>query len=538
MALDCCWFNPDRKLKECPNIKEGEEELYSSPRKRLVEKCIECHCFLDDLQSFEKDNPLYLPFSILREEYLEQKGYLQSIAGFLSSKSHEIKFLHELSIVLQTSIDMDEVLSVAMTAITSGKGFGMNRAFLLMVDREHKYLKGYMGIGPKNYEEAWHIWDEVEKSDFSLLALAEHFRNRDIVKEKEKFRDILDQLTVSCNDKDHIFNRALQQKTPILVKNAFDNSEVNPELARILGVESFLIMPLISRNRRIGILLVDNFVTNRQITPRDMQSIEIFAFPVAFAIERASLYEKLQEEVDKQTTANLKLQKQQELIVKMEKMAVIGHVMASIAHSIRNPLTAIGGYARALLKKPDNINSKTEYLEYIVNEAKQLEKVLEEVLSYSDSLYPVMDWWDINHLVKSACNEKELPLEGKKIKCLLNLEQDIPLAFIDYKQIVFCLKMIIDYIVTSQPLLDTILVNTGHGEDHVFISMAAEGIPISNDLLTALTTPFATIEDMRFSASLPLCKIILEKQRCSFSISELPEGGNMYCIKLPRRKEE
>ena len=62
-------------------------------------------------------------------------------------------------------------------------------------------------------------------------------------------------------------------------------------------------MPLISRKRRIGMIIADNCITHRTITEEDMHSLETFVFPVAFAIERASLYDKLQVELSRVTEA-------------------------------------------------------------------------------------------------------------------------------------------------------------------------------------------------------------------------------------------
>jgi len=538
MEFECCWFNPDRNPLECQNIVEGEEYLYSSPRKRLVEKCLDCPAFQRDLARIPEENPLRYIISILREEYREQRGHLSSISAFLTSKSREIKFLHELSQVLQTSMELDEVLSVAMTAITSGKGFGMNRAFLLMVDRERKFLRGYIGVGPRNYEEAWQIWDEVDRSNFSLAELSRQFYKTKISTERAKFADILEQLATARDDGNHIFNRALNERRPILVDNAFDNPDVDPRLAAILGVSHFLIMPLISRNRSIGVLLTDNFVSNKPITPRDMQTLQTFAFPVAFAIERASLYEKLQEEVEKQTLANRKLQEQQELIVRMEKMAVVGRITASIAHSIRNPLAAIGGFARALLKNSTNLEQKRGYLESIAAEAKNLENVLDEVLNYSDSLHPVMDYWDLNQLVVSVTSELRQSLAGTNIAIVIDLDVDLPAAWLDYKQISYCLKTVINHVANSQPDIDSVKVETSREGELLMVCVTDNGPSLSDELKEALTTPFTAIEHLGLGIGLPLCKVILERHGSSFVIENRPEGGNRYCIILQQHKGE
>jgi len=533
MEFESCWFNQTNP-HECPYLSEGDEYLYSSPRKRLVEKCLDCPAFQRDLTSLPDDSPFRSIITILREEYREQRGHLTSISSFLSSKSREIKFLHELSQVLQTSMELDEVLSVAMTAITSGKGFGMNRAFLLMTDRERKILHGYIGVGPRNYEEAWRIWDEVDRSNFSLAELSRQFYKSKILSERAKFQDILEQLTVSRDDKNHIFNRALNDRRAILVEDAFNDPDVDPRLSAVLGVNHFLVMPLISRNRSIGVLLTDNFVTNKPITPRDVQSLQTFAFPVAFAIERASLYERLQEEVEKQTLANLKLQEQQELIVKMEKMAVVGRITASIAHSIRNPLAAIGGFVRALQKNSINMEQKSHYLENIAAEARNLENVLDEVLYYSDSLHPVMDYWDLNHLVTSVTSEARQTLAGLNIT--LGLDADLPAAWLDYKQISYCLKTVINHVANRQSGIDRIAIDTHREDESLFICVSDNGQPFSDGVTEAMTTPFTAIEDLGLGIGLPLCKVILERHGSSFVIENCPEGGSRYCIIIQQKR--
>jgi signal transduction histidine kinase len=536
MTYDCCWFNPERNPLECPNIEEGEEHLYASPRKRLVEKCIDCLWFQNDLNRLGEDNPFRIIITILRDEYREQKGYLQSLSSFLSSKSREIKFLHELSTVLQTSMELDEVLSVAMTAITSGKGFGMNRAFLLMVDREKEQLVGYLGVGPRNYEEAWHIWDEVDRRDFSLKELSRQFYESKLTVEKTKFHDVLQHLTVSRKDEGHIFNRALKERRPIMVENAYSNPAVDPKIAAALGVERFLIMPLISRNKSIGILLTDNFVTNKPISPRDIESLQTFAFPVSFAIERASLYEKLQVEIEKQIVTNRKLQEQQELIVRMEKMAVVGKITASIAHSIRNPLTMIGGYARSLLKS-DTMEEKKEYLGAILNEAKHLDEVLGEIISYSDSAHPVMDCWDLNQLTMAVAQEIQARLFEPYVTIDLNLMPDLPSVWLDYKQVFYCLRTIINHILENQPTADRIEITTYLDGEKTCLCVSDNGAPLPAEMKQALITPFMETETLGQGIGLPLCRIILERNGSSFSIEDRPEGGTRYCIILAQQKE-
>lgn len=539
MDWECCWSKSEITPGECPLIEEGEEVLYSSHRRRFVEKCLECPSFKNDVRRLqETDNPLAGIFTHLVTEYLDQKNQLGAMISFLDSKIREIKFLHELSGVLQTSMDLDEVLSVAMTAITAGKGFGMNRAFLLMVDKERRNLIGYLGVGPRSYDEAWQTWEDIGRSNFTLKEMAQHFQKNKLSAEKIKFQHILEKLTVPLDDEQHIFNRALRDKKPILVEDVFRNPAVDNNLASFLGVDCFLVMPLISRDRRIGVIIADNCITHKPITQQDMQLLETFVFPVAFALERASLYERLQEEVVKQVAANKKLREQQELIVKMEKMALVGQITSSVAHSIRNPLMVIGGFARSLLKGAPENDAKRKYLESIVRETKQLEDVLAEVLNYSESLYPVMDMWDISQLVVSVREELRSQLEQKNIRCVLDQSQELPAVWIDYKQIAYCIKTIIVTAMDNLAGGGEIVIKTVQEGDEVVITISDDGPSLSPEALQSLTTPFFVSQELGSGVGLPLCKSILERHGSSLVIQSRPQGGTTYIVRLPGKKEE
>ncbi|MBT0653400.1 sensor histidine kinase [Geomobilimonas luticola] len=538
MEFACCWTKKELAPEECPNIAEGEEELYSVHRRRVMEKCLDCPLFANDLLRFkESGHPLAEIFSIVVSEFLDQKSQLQSLGGFLSSKTREIKFLHELSLVLQTSVDLDEVLSVAMTAITAGKGFGMNRAFLLMTDKERQALRGYLGVGPRTMEEAWHIWEDVNRSNLTLRDMARLFQKNKLSSEKVKFNDILERLSVPLRDQQHVFNRALRERKPILVENAFSNPDIDPDLAQLLGVDSFLIMPLISRHRRIGLIIADNCITRKPITSQDLQSMETFAFPVAFALERAFLYERLQEEIDKLTVVNIKLKEQQELIVKMEKMALVGRITSSIAHSIRNPLMIIGGFARSLLKNMEQDDSKRDYLETIVHEAKQLEGVLEEVLTYSESLYPALDAWDINQLISGVRDDLAGHLARRGVTCMLELAPELPKVSIDYRQISYCIKTIITSALETATAEGEIVIRTWRDDGVVVVKISDNGTPLSPEMVETLTTPFMVTQNLGTGVGLPLCKTILEKHGSPFIIESSPEGGTHYIIRLPIKEE-
>ncbi len=533
-----CWDKEVLANGECPFIDSQDYELLRARSRRFLEKCCECDRFKRDIRNFsETGHPLATAFSVLQAECSRQKAQIQTLANFLDTKTLEMRFMYELGSVLQSSVDLDEVLSIALTAITAGKGFGMNRAFLLLADKERHLLKGHLAIGPRTAEEAGQTWTEIDTGDLDLQALSQSFRRNKLYSERDKFQDILQKLVIPIDDTRHIIMRALDEHKPILVTDAFHRQDPDKEFADLLGVDTFLVLPLITRNRRVGAIIADNFITHKPITEQDMRSIETFTFPVAFAIERASLYERVQEEVDKLRQANIRLQEQHEQLVRMEKMALVGRITSSIAHSIRNPLMVIGGFARSILKSTPENDVKRSFIESIVNETRQLEEVLGEILTYSEAMCPTSDFWDPNQLVESALRDIQDRALSQDYRCQFHPADNIPAVFIDFKQTEYCIRNII--ISTIDGLQNgTIYISTSLNNDYVDVRIVDKNRVLSEDELEAMLTSFTEVREMGSGLNMALSRSMLEKQNISLLVVAPPEGGVTYTIKLPTRKEE
>lgn len=539
MEWECCWNKSVIEQSECPKIGTGEDDLITSRLQRVTERCSDCSLFLSDLARLRSDeNPLAPLLAEVIDENRHQKTQIQSLVSFLDNKTLEMRFLHELGSVLQSSVDLDEVLSVALTAITAGKGFGMNRAFLLLCDRDEGLLKGYLGLGPRNLEEASQVWDEIIRSDMDLQTLAQNFRLNKLTSERAKFHDVLEQLTVPLSYKNHILIKALDGRRPIMVEGAFQHPDVPPELANLLGVDAFLLMPLISRNRRVGMIIADNFITHQAITEQDMRSLETFGFPVAFAIERASLYDKLQVELNRVTESGKKLKEQQELIVRMENMALVGRITSSIAHSVRNPLMIIGGFARSMLKNSAPTDPKRTFIESIVAETRQLEGVLDEILNYSDSLYPTRDFWDVNQLVESSLRDTADVLMAQGYATGYAAGYDLPPVYIDFKQLSYCLRTVLQNDISGTGENRSIAISSWRDDDRVILEIEDRSRRISQPELDRLLVPFSETRDLGTGLGLALCKTVLEKQGIPFVARADEIEGIRYRIILPTRKEE
>ena len=535
----CCWHQEQINPGDCPYLHSGEEELLFNRRRRILERCLECPRFFAELRSSQgREDDLTDILSYATEEMMALRVQVQELSGQVEVRNREIKFLHEVSLVLQTSVDIDEVIAMSLTAVTSGKGFGFNRAILLLVDRERQNLRGHFAVGPREAEEAGRIWHEVEARDYTLREMAQLFFEQKMEAERVKFSDLLAVLSVPLAHSDHLFVRALNEQFSRHIPDLPREPGIAPEQTQALGAREIVLVPLVSKSRRIGLLLADNNINRRPISTEDLHSLETFALPVSFAIERATLYERLQEELGRVTEANRRLKEQQEQILRMEKMALVGKIASNIAHSIRNPLTIIGGFARSLGKSTPAEDPKRQYIESIVREVRRLEEVLQEVLNYSESLHPTLDHWDLNQLISAVCTGLRQDLELNGVDCRLELAADLPPARIDYKQMSYCLRSLLNNALEAMPSGGRVVVRTARQDDALLITLVDNGPGMSPETLQAVTFPFASTKEKGSGLGLPLCRRILEGFGATLEIESRQGSGTVISIRMNLPKEE
>jgi len=211
----------------------------------------------------------------------------------LTRRNQELSRLLFISNAMRSTLDINRLLRMMLTAVTMSDGLGFNRALLFEVDEDARIIKGVMGVGPGSLEEAWRIWGELAMERKTLEDIMKEIVSSPV--QKESF---LDQLATNLqipmnNDSESILTTVVREKKPVNVLDVRSDDRVDPILIQLLGTEAFALIPLISQNRVVGVLWVDNLFNLRPITEDDIRFLSGFANHVASAIENARLFEKV-----------------------------------------------------------------------------------------------------------------------------------------------------------------------------------------------------------------------------------------------------
>lgn len=79
-------------------------------------------------------------------------------------------------------------------------------------------------------------------------------------------------------------------------------------------------------------------------------------------------------------TATSQLHRAQQEAARIETLAAMGKLTAHVSHEIRNPLSTIGGFARSILRRPDDVDRVHKNAQIISDEVTRLEQLLTDML--------------------------------------------------------------------------------------------------------------------------------------------------------------
>jgi PAS domain S-box-containing protein len=313
-------------------------------------------------------------------------GVVQDITRACQQKAGLEETFSELSIILQISealastADLETVLKIILTGVTANQGLGFNRAFLFLSNKDETMLTGKISVGPSSPEEAGEIWSRLEQQNKTLPELLNDYIERETAS-SFTLSSLIAGWTILTSG-DSVFCRSFNEGRFVYLRRSNDLPPESIEILNRLRTDSLVIAPIISKGKKLGLIVADNQITRKEIAASDMKLLQTFANATAVAIDRSRLYDELVEHAARLEEKNIQIARSQEQRVHCEKMSVIGELTSSIAHELRNPLTVIGGFANLMLSAGCN-EENAEYLNIILSEAKRAETVLNQVLDFS-----------------------------------------------------------------------------------------------------------------------------------------------------------
>jgi PAS domain S-box-containing protein len=465
--------------------------------------------------------------AIIRDN-TEQKGMHEA----LEERVMELQVLSEVSDALQSAVDLQSVMGIALTGVTAGKGLGFNRAFILSYDKLNNELRGEAGIGPRTAEEAGRIWSGLAARGLTLSEILEEMI-RSFPEDADASFEFARHFVVSLDDEQNVFWRAIRNREAIRVDRATEDLHLPGEFLGLYSPDEFAVVPLVTRDDVMGVLLVDNLFTRRAIHEDDLHRLKLFANSAASAIERSRLLISLERRLHELTLANQDLKASRDRLIKTERLSAIGEVAASVAHEIRNPLTAIGGFARTVFSSLEETDKNRHKLEIILEETDRLEHMLSSLLEFTRPAVPRFTELDMNAMVMQTVHFMGTEINPNTTKVIYKLDPQIPRVWADGQQIRQVFLNIIRNALQEMPKGGSLTFESSELDGEVQVMLHDTGPGIAAENLDKIFEAFFTTKPAGSGLGLAICAQIMRNHNGRLEAYSRGNDGATFVLTLP-----
>ena len=164
-------------------------------------------------------------------------------------------------------------------------------------------------------------------------------------------------------------------------------------------------------NRRLGVLLIE--ASPAVLTPDVCAVLEVLAGQIAIAIEDCRLLEN-----------NIQLERK---LAEGERLAALGQMAATVAHEVKNPLSAIKSIAQVMSEDEALKSQHARDLNLIVGETDRLSKTVTQLLSFARQQPPATTPCRLSELVRGVVDLFRVDADERRIMVRCQIEDDAQL---------------------------------------------------------------------------------------------------------------
>lgn len=264
-----------------------------------------------------------------------------------------------------------------------------------------------------------------------------------------------------------VLEKILRDQKILNIESPADNplTSYMKELAKDIGINAVLFIPLIIDEEVRGVAVFDAIGEKKYFSEEDVFFASAVVNLAAVTIARK---EDLEEE---------------------SSLKTLGRASAEICHTIRNPLTAIGGFTERIRKKAWDFQIQ-DYCERINKEVVRLENTLTDVLRFVHQKEPELN---LNNIVNILEETVYLEKVDNKIKITLEAEKDLPQIKFDKNQLKSAL---LDLIRNAKEAIGKnegeIILKCHKKGKFVCVEISNSGSQIPADIIDNIFNPFFT----------------------------------------------
>lgn len=222
--------------------------------------------------------------------------------------------------------------------------------------------------------------------------------------------------------------------------------------------------------------------------------------------------------------------KAEELLLRTEKLSIVGQMAAGVAHEFRNPLTSIKGFAQLLQQG----NEKPEYIELILSEVGRLEAIVWEFLTIAKPQAPKMQEVDAAVVLQQVVLLFSTQSILNNIEIIEEHDSEVLRIYCDENQIKQVFINILQNAVDAMPnggIIKTQILC--HDSEFIKFRFIDQGSGISAERIKSIGEPFYSSKEKGTGLGLMVSNKIVHEHGGSIHIESTVNEGTTVDVILP-----
>ena len=267
--------------------------------------------------------------------------------------------------------------------------------------------------------------------------------------------------------------------------------------------------------------------TGRRVTVRTGDELESLA--LAFNQMAQALDESLKT-----------IRTQENELLRKEKLASVGQLLAALAHDIKNPLGVIRSSAQLVLDDHQSEAAKREVAQYVIEEVDRLTNRINHFLRFARQKPPEVRPVAVKALLETALQEWRALGSGPSIAEEVRIGSDVTDLMVDPDQVKEALVNLLINAREAMPQGGTLtIVADMEGKSDapatVVVRIVDTGCGISPEHLKQIFDPFFTTKDYGTGLGLTNAKRLVEQNGGQLAIHSQEGKGTEVVLRLPAR---
>src|SRR6266446_1299460 len=232
------------------------------------------------------------------------------------------------------------------------------------------------------------------------------------------------------------------------------------------------------------------------------------------------------------------LKRLEEQLIKAEKLAAMGQMLAGVAQELNNPLTAILGVTELLREREGTDDPTRRQLELTHRQARRAARIVQNLLEFSRPASPQKKPIDLSTILERTLQLHEHSLRRNQVEVDFTPRTDLPPIVGDANQLI---QVFLNLISNAEQAIrevresGRIQIRLTAASGNVIATVQDDGVGISPEALPKLFDPFYTTKRPGGGTGLGLsiCLSIAREHGGTIQADSLPGGGSAFSVYLP-----